>query len=248
MPVSASARATVASRSRWVNWRTRQVDGDAERPRVRPRRVPERGLRAGGVEHPAPDRLDQPALLGDRDELGGTDETALGMLPAQQRLDRADRAVVQRDDRLVDDAQLVALERAPQVVLDRQALDRARAHRAVEHLEASASALLGLVHRGVGVADQRWPAACSSPSAIAIPRLALAKCSPALSSNGSSKALDDALGDARCRALVGDVLEQHDELVAAEPCDRVAGAQRVLQPRRDLASAARRRRCARGCR
>jgi len=34
---------------------------------------------------------------------------------------------------------------------------------------------------------------------------------------------DDPLGHERGRALVGDLLEQHDELVAAEARDRVGG-------------------------
>ena len=55
--------------------------------------------------------------------------------------------------------------------------------------------------------------------------LAEAKCSPALSANGGWKARTHPLGDAGRRRLVGDLLEQHDELVAAEARDGVARAQ-----------------------
>src|SRR6266511_5400699 len=43
----------------------------------------------------------------------------------------------------------------------------------------------------------------------------------------------DAFRDSRRRALARDVVEQHRELVAAEPRDDVAGAQRLFEPRRD---------------
>ena len=41
---------------------------------------------------PGADRTDEPALLGDRDELQGADESALGVPPAHQRLHADDRA------------------------------------------------------------------------------------------------------------------------------------------------------------
>ena len=63
-----------ASRSRCVNWRTERFTEMPSGRRVGVRGVPARRLRAGGVEHPAADRVDQPALLGDRDELGRVDQ------------------------------------------------------------------------------------------------------------------------------------------------------------------------------
>ena len=56
----------------------RQVHGDPERARIGAQRVPARGLRAGGVEHEAPDRLDQAGLLGDGDEVGGGSSPRVG--------------------------------------------------------------------------------------------------------------------------------------------------------------------------
>ena len=210
-----------------------QVDGDPERARVGAQRVPARGLGAGGVEHEAPDRVDQAGLLGDGDEVRRQQAPARGVLPAQQRLDRGDRAIPQRDDRLVDDAQLPAGERAAQVVLDRQALDRARTHRAVEDLKARAPARLGLVHRRVGVADQaRGLRALGAGDRD--PQRGLREVLAGGELERRLEGGDDPLGHARGRALVGNPIEQDDELVAAEPRDRVAGPQRGLQPRRDL--------------
>src|SRR3954451_860669 len=41
---------------------------------------------AGLADHPGADRDDEAGLLGDRDDLAGQDQAALGMAPAQQRL------------------------------------------------------------------------------------------------------------------------------------------------------------------
>ena len=54
--------------------------------------VPARRLAAGGAQHPFADLQDQAALLGDRDEDRRRDGAALGMLPAQQRLEADDLA------------------------------------------------------------------------------------------------------------------------------------------------------------
>ena len=60
----------------------------------------------------------------------------------------------QLDDRLVDDPQLAVLDPAPQLVLRAQPEQHALAQHVVEQLEAAAAALLGAVHRRVGVAQQ----------------------------------------------------------------------------------------------
>ena len=105
--------------------------------------------------HPAADRLDQAALLGDRDELARVEQAALGMVPAHQRLEADDLAAAQRDDRLVVELELVAVERVAQLALDLEAAHGPRPHLRVEDLAAAAAALLRPVHRGVGVADQQ---------------------------------------------------------------------------------------------
>ena len=46
-----------------------------------------RGLAAALAQDPAADRDDEAHLLGERDELVGADQAALGVAPAQQRLD-----------------------------------------------------------------------------------------------------------------------------------------------------------------
>ena len=58
------------------------------------------------------------------------------------------------DDRLVDEPQLVALERAAQALLDLQPVAQPAAHRAVEDLERAAAAGLDALERGVGALDE----------------------------------------------------------------------------------------------
>ena len=77
---------------------------------------------------PAADRHDQPGLLGDRDELVGRHHPALGVVPAQQRLDAGDRAVVQPHDGLVVELELPGGDRALQVGPQLQAGEHALVH------------------------------------------------------------------------------------------------------------------------
>ena len=66
-----------------------------------PRSIQLRRLAAGLAEDPAADRQDRAVLLGDLDELVGHDQAALGMLPADERLDAGEPAGREVDDRLV---------------------------------------------------------------------------------------------------------------------------------------------------
>ena len=60
------------------------------------------------LQHPFADRHDQADFLGERDELVGRDQPALGMVPAQQRLEAGDLAGLQVDERLVVELELAA--------------------------------------------------------------------------------------------------------------------------------------------
>ena len=111
-------------------------------------------LLADALQHPATDRHDQAGLLGHLDELAGRHQPALGMTPAQERLEPDHSFVGQVDQRLVVKLELVALERVAQVPLDRHPLHKPVAQRDVEHLRAPAAELLSAVHGRVGVAEQ----------------------------------------------------------------------------------------------
>ena len=77
-------------------------DVDADREPVRPDElVPPAHLAAGLAEHPAADLEDRIRLLGDPDEVVGADPAALGMVPADERLDADHPSRRDLDDRLV---------------------------------------------------------------------------------------------------------------------------------------------------
>ncbi len=83
--------------------------------------------------------------------MSGREQAALGVLPADQCLGADHLAVVEVHERLVEEPQLAALETVLELLLDRELLDGALAHRHVEQLRARASALLGAVHGRVSI-------------------------------------------------------------------------------------------------
>ena len=99
----------------------------------------------------------------------GTTRPRVGCRQRTSASNAGDRVGPQVVDRLVDEHQLVALDRPLQVHLEVQALDDRRVHLGLEDRVAALAARLGAVHRQVGVAKQRLGAA-SVP--VAIPMLA----------------------------------------------------------------------------
>ena len=168
-----------------------------------------------------PSGHDQPAVLGDRDELAGHQQPALGMLPAHQRLDaRRGAASSQVDDRLV--VQHAARPRAAPArrsALELEPLDHRDVHLGLEDLLLAAALGLRAVQGEVGVAQQvvGLVGADRDPDAGADHDLA------ALHREGLVHRLEDAVRGHRDGCVVG-VLEQDDELVAAEARRGVAGA------------------------
>ena len=190
--------------------------------------LPDRGLPASLLDHPAADRHDQASLLGDRDEGERADQATVGMVPAQHRLHRDDGAVAQPDHRLVVKLQFLALDRTLQVVLDLHVLDHPRAHDLIEDLVAAAAVLLGAVEGGVGVPDQTlgFLAAGADRDSDAGADEVL----PAAQDEGPGERLGDALGDPRGAVLAADVLGEDGEFVPAEAGHGVRGAQGLLDP------------------
>jgi hypothetical protein len=72
---------------------------------------PRLGLFAGGSEHPLADALDQAGFLGQRHKFCWRHQTALGVSPAQQRLDPDNATPTQFHLRLVVQFQLLAFQR-----------------------------------------------------------------------------------------------------------------------------------------
>ena len=116
--------------------------------------VPLPELFDGLGDDPGADLDDAPRVLGDGDEVGGADAPECRMVPPQQRFEPDRGTVGERDDRLIDETELGAIERVTQRVLPVEAARGPLAQRLVEDRRPRPSAVLGLVHRRVGVAEQ----------------------------------------------------------------------------------------------
>ena len=106
------------------------------------------------AEHEPPELADQAAALGERDEDRGRHRSALGMRPARERLDRTRAPVAQVEDRLERHVDLARAQRAAEVALEPQPLQRAGAQHVVVDLDAAAARRLRVVQRRVGLAQQ----------------------------------------------------------------------------------------------
>ena len=84
----------------------------------------------------------------------GIEQAASGCLPADERLDPDDVPVGQVDDGLVVEPELVAILRSAQQRLERRPLADRLAQARPEDLVAALAAVLRLVHREVGVAQE----------------------------------------------------------------------------------------------
>ena len=152
------ARARRPARRRWraaaprcsaeQSWTARQIERQPHRVR------PVRRFGAGAREQGVADLLDDVDLLGDRDELAGRDRAERRMGPARQRLERAQRAGREIEDRLVGEADLAAHLGIAQRPLDRDPAPVGLGDRRREQGDAAAPALLAAVERGVALAQR----------------------------------------------------------------------------------------------
>ena len=158
----------------------------------------------------------------------GATRAALAVRPARERLDAAQPAVAHVHHRLVVQLDLVAVDRAPEVGGEREALDGAGQHRRLERAVAGLAASLRRAHGEVGRAHELvgvGQVAARDGDADAGAQLEAA---PAEVDRARERE-QDPLGDARRAVRLGEVLDQHGELVAAEPRDGVGGAQHAPQ-------------------
>jgi hypothetical protein len=131
-----------------VELQRRQVD---RQPDVR---RPSGGLRAGLVQHPASEHVDQADLLGQRDEVVGRDHATARMAPAQQRFERHDALIGQHDQGLVVQLECTGLDRLPQVGFEFAPTACTPIEFGAEVAVRSTAERLGLVERQVGALQQ----------------------------------------------------------------------------------------------
>ena len=209
----------------------RDVDAGEDRMLRAHGALPHGELARGLVHHEHPEIDDQAGLLGDGDEFVGRHPSEFGMVPARQGLEAGDRAILQPDDRLVEDGEFLALDGAPQLGLQGQAIGLARAHRWLVDVDAIAADALGVIHRELGVLDDL----------VRELRLRIAQCE---SDRGGQEDLAVVEGDRRTDGLADGFGEGRDprrvlfrqqdeaELIAGEPRQRVLRFQDARQPPR----------------
>ncbi len=153
----------------------------------------------------------------------------LGVVPSDQRLEPGDRLARGIDRGLVDELQLLFLERDPKVGFHQLPLARGLVHLGSEEAEASLARSLGGIERKVGVAHQIVRSAivivrCDNPDRRSDRhRRSVDRVRP-------RQAVDYALGDARQLVLGRGRRKHHLEFVAAEAADLAEIADDVAQP------------------
>ncbi len=193
--------------------------------------VPGRRLAARLLEHPTPDRNDQSGVLGQRDEPVGSHDPAVREMPADQRLDPNHLGALELVDRLIEELELSAriLNRGAQVGFQLGPVFFAHAHaRVVEH-ETVLAGGLGGVEGEVGVAQQRVGVGVGTDRDPDADRTR-GDLAPVVELDRLAQDLGEAVGEQVQRRLAVSQFAQHDELVAAEPADRVPLADRPPQP------------------
>ena len=147
------------------------------------------------------------------------------MLPPDKSLDARVRTGAQVDLGLVVEAELAGADRVAQLVAGLDPGERAGADVVVEHLEPVTAALFGAVHRRVGIAQQL--VGCPAPFDMMTPMLAVSEISALADLERGGEQSLDASGDRDRFGLAGELRAHHDELVAADPGDGVAGPGRL---------------------
>ena len=129
----------------------RDIDAGENRRIDVERALPGGKLGRGALQRENP-KLDYgPGRLGERNEFGGAKPPKARMIPAQQRFEASNRAVIEPDDGLEKDLDFAASERAAQVGVESETIRAQRAHRWPEHFDAIAAHPLAVPHRNFGI-------------------------------------------------------------------------------------------------
>ena len=194
--------------------------------------LPLRDLRERLVENPSRQRHQEATLSRDREELRRAQHAAFRVAPADQRLDAHRFARDQVDNQLKREEQAAVGDPLAQCRLGRETLRRANRKGVDELLVAAAALRLRAIHRKVRMAQERLRLLVTfwhdDPKAGAHHDLA------PLDGYGIAHRPEDPRRHLRHLLGVIDGLEHHDELVPAEPRDRVAVANDLAKPRGDM--------------
>ena len=182
-------------------------------------------LGARSADHPLADIDDQARLLGDVNEIARLHQPALWMLPPDERLGAGQDSVVDLSLRLVVQYQLSKLERAIQFTFEFEPRRRGDVHRSRVVLKAVLAFLLRVIHRGVGVLEQRLRLIAVERIDSDTDRRGRIHAMVA-DSNGIAHRVEDAVGHHAGFFGGADARKDDREFVAAQATDRVFGKER----------------------
>ena len=204
----------------------RQIDRDSHVCR------PVHRLGAGLPQHPCANRHDQSGFLGNRDEPVRTNHAKHRMVPAQQRLERAELIGGKVVLRLVGQFERLTPHRVPQVVFQHHPLLQVLVHRRPEEAPPSFVLHFRPIQRGIGAFEQCHGRGCiqrrqrdadagADADDLTIEVERLAQC------------MNDALRHDRSLFGLLDPHQHRHELIAPQAADRIDLAHAVQQPLRD---------------
>src|SRR3954467_5906819 len=183
------------------------------------------------VEHEGGERPGEAALLDEREEVTGAEHAADRMVPAYERLDAVDGSRPQVGLRLIVQDELPRLQRRPQLADEWEPLTAVVVATGEVDLVARAHAL-GLVHRDVRALEQPHRVVrVGGEQRDADARIDVDL--DAADGEGLLERRAEAQPRGAGRRLVAG-LEDHGELVAAEPRERVLAPEQILEARADL--------------
>ena len=209
----------------------RKVDGNRHQRELL--LAPTRHVRPDMPPHELAYRIDQPGFLGDGQESCRWNEAFLRILPANERLECHDPLRFDVENRLVVHVELSELERRPQARFQVHPLVEFAIHDGAENLEVVATAVLGLIHGGVGVTQQR-------ADVVAVSRKHAetdAHRGDERLAGNDQRHLETCKNTGRsfvCLFEGFDAAQDHHELIAAHAHDDVLGAHRRLDALRDF--------------
>ena len=175
-------------------------------------------------QHPLTDRNDQTAFFRKGDELQRSELAQRGMPPSDQRLIAVGCARCERDDRLVVQHELIAVDRVTELRNAPEPNESGLVERRVEERETEPRMGLRPVHGRVGFLQEHLRVVSERDPDAGVD-LDLAPFD--LERLGQRRV--QTLGDARCFRGVMDALQDHPELVAAKAGSRIAGPDHGLE-------------------
>ena len=197
----------------------RDVDRDR---RSDPARLPRLHLTACLLDDPLANLDDEPAVLRERNEAVRREQAACRVVPADQRFAVEHGAGRERDDRLVEEHELAAIDRDAQVRLDLPAVHRRDVQLVGEDGVAAATAALRAVECRVRIAeDVLRGVVAREPEGDADAERRVEGVAGGVDRLGDRS--EQALGDAHRVGVAGEPFEQDNELVAAEADDVAFG-------------------------